>query len=214
MDTNTVVSQQIEEGRGLLLRLADAGVAVTVAAWVQRAEDGQWLFVIALPLIDRQGFAAGVDAVMPVFRSREQVWIVSDDLSLIGANHPRAVELLRIRERIAGHFAGRFKPSSLAGLAIREVYVYPERLRMELTDAQKQLLADLYARSPLAVDLLPYTEEMERIHLDFVQQTSVAVSVGEIFRALLNLRKQSRLVTKSQPLVPAEANAATPAETA
>ena len=213
MDPNAVVSYQIEEGRGLLLRLAEAGVEVAVAGWAQRAEDDQWLFIIAMPLIDRQGFAAGLGAVMPVFRSREPVWLVSDDLSLIGATHARAVELLRVRQRVAGHFAGRFKPTSLAGVPVRELYVYPERLRTDLTDAQKQLLADLYARSPLAVDSLPYTEEMERIHIGFVQQTGIAVSVGELFRALLSLRKQARLATKSQTPAPAEANAAAPAET-
>lgn len=213
MDPNAVVSYQIDEGRGLLLRLIDAGIEVAVAAWAQRAEDDQWLFLIALPLIDQRGMFAGIEEVLRVFRLREPVWIVSDDFSLIGASDPRAVELLRVRQRVAGHFAGRFKPTSLAGVPVRELYVYPERLRTDLTDAQKQLLADLYARSPLAVDSLPYTEEMERIHIGFVQQTGMAVSVGELFRALLSLRKQARLATKSQTPAPAEANAAAPAET-
>ena len=214
MDPNAVVSYQIDEGRGLLLRLIDAGIDVAVAAWAQRAEDDQWLFIIALPLIDQRGLFTGIEEVLRVFRMREAVWIVSDDFSLIGASDPRAVELLRVRQRVAGHFAGRFRPSSLTGLSIRELYVYPERLRAELSDGQKKLLADLYARSPLAVDALPYTEEMERIHLDFVQQTGVAVSVGELFRALLSLRKQARLGTKSQASSQAEANVAAPAETA
>ena len=42
-----MVSEQIEEGRGLLIRLGEAGFEVTVACWALRAEDDRWVFFIA-----------------------------------------------------------------------------------------------------------------------------------------------------------------------
>lgn len=212
MDSDALVNYQIEEGRKLLLRLAEANTEVTVAAWAQRAEDNRWVLIIALPLVDQRGFATGITEVLRVFRQREQVWIASDDLSVIGATHPTATVLLKVREHLPGRFLfGRFKPTSLSGVPVREVYVYPERLETKLSDAQQQLLADLYARSPLTVDDLPYTDEMERIHHDFVQQAGVAVPIGDLFKALLNLRKRSRLVPASHP-VPTDVAANSPTE--
>jgi hypothetical protein len=55
------------------------------------------------------------------------------------------------------------------------------------------LLEDLYADVALAVDNLPYTEEMERLHRDFVQQSGVTVSVRDVYKALKNLGRQGRL---------------------
>ena len=151
-----------------------------------------------------------------VFRAREQLWIVSSDLLLVGATDPRAVELLRVREFESGpgRTVVRYKPTSLGGLAVRQVYVYPERLCAELSDAQKNLLADLYARTPLPVEALPYTDEMDRIHLHFVRQSGVAVSAGVLYQSLLAMRKQSRLVVKSQPPTPTDAALGSPAGTA
>ncbi|MDY3561553.1 hypothetical protein R5W23_002831 [Gemmata sp. JC673] len=209
MDPDALVSYQLDEGSRLLLRLTEAGIEVTVAAWVQRAEDGRWLLLIALPIIDRQGFAAGITEVLSVLREREQTGITSDDLVAFGTKDPRATELLRTREQVSGRLFGRFQSTSLAGLPVREVYVYPERLETKLSESQQQLLIDLYAHSPLTLDALPYTEEMERMHRQFVQQTGTAVPIGDLFKALGNLRKRSRLPRKSPPQVEIESGSPT-----
>ena len=61
-----------------------------------------------------------------------------------------------------------------------------------LTDAQKQLLEDLYQQTDLSVDDLPYTEEMTRIHEEFVQQTNLPLSVRDVYKALKNMGRVGR----------------------
>lgn len=63
----------------------------------------------------------------------------------------------------------------------------------DLSDEQKHLLEDLYARTPLSVDDLPYTEDMDQLHRDFVQQTGLALTIRDVYKALKNLGRLGRL---------------------
>jgi hypothetical protein len=63
----------------------------------------------------------------------------------------------------------------------------------ELSDEQKHLLEDLYAGVSVSVDDLPYTEEMEHIHRDFVQQSGLSLTIRDVYKALKNLGRQGRL---------------------
>jgi hypothetical protein len=72
----------------------------------------------------------------------------------------------------------------------------------ELSSEHKHILEELYSRVSLSVDDLPYTEEMEQIHLDFVQQAGASVTIRDVYKALKNLGRQGRLGGKfrSSPL--------------
>ena len=76
----------------------------------------------------------------------------------------------------------------------------------ELSDEQKHLLEDLYARVSLSVDDLPYTDEMEQLHRGFVQQAGTSATIRDVYKALKNLGRQGRLGGKfrSSPQAPAE----------
>jgi hypothetical protein len=75
----------------------------------------------------------------------------------------------------------------------------------ELSDEQKHLLEDLYARVSLSVDDLPYTNEMEQLHRDFVQQAGASVTIRDVYKALKNLGRQGRLGGKFRSSTPAPA---------
>lgn len=74
----------------------------------------------------------------------------------------------------------------------------------ELSSEQKHLLEDLYADVALSVDDLPYTDEMVRIHQEFVGQTGLTLTIREVYKALKNLGRQGRLGGKfrSPPVSP------------
>lgn len=74
----------------------------------------------------------------------------------------------------------------------------------ELSDEQKHLLEGLYARVSLSVDDLPYTEEMEHIHRDFVQQSGLPLTIRDVYKALKNLGRRGWLGGKfrSPPVSP------------
>jgi hypothetical protein len=69
----------------------------------------------------------------------------------------------------------------------------PAQPHTDLTDAQKQLLEDLYANVSLSVDDLPYTDEMEHLYCAFVEQTGLTISIRDVYKALKNLGRQGRL---------------------
>lgn len=70
----------------------------------------------------------------------------------------------------------------------------------ELSDEQKHLLEDLYARVTLSVDDLPYTDEMQQLHQNFVQQTGLSVTIRDVYKAIKNLGRQGRLGGKFRSL--------------
>ena len=73
------------------------------------------------------------------------------------------------------------------------------RKHTKLTDEQKQLLEDLYHRSTLAVDDLPYTEDMEQIHRDFASQTNLSLSIRDVYKELKNMGRVGRFGGKLRP---------------
>jgi hypothetical protein len=68
----------------------------------------------------------------------------------------------------------------------------------ELNDAERQILADLYAATDRTVDDLPYTEEFDAMLHQFRSSTGRDISCHEFWKALANLRKASHLVRKKR----------------
>ncbi len=68
----------------------------------------------------------------------------------------------------------------------------------ELNDAEKQILADLYAATNRTVDDLPYTVEFDAVLEQFGASTGRDFSRHEFWKVLANLRKASHLVRKKR----------------
>ena len=70
--------------------------------------------------------------------------------------------------------------------------------RVRLTDDQKQVLVELYARVTRTVDDLPYTDEFELLHTEFIRRTGLTMTRHDFWRALSSQRKASQLVRKER----------------
>lgn len=70
--------------------------------------------------------------------------------------------------------------------------------RLNLSNSQKNIVADLYARTRFTVDDLPYTDEFERLHSEFESWSGRSISKHDFWRALSNARKANRLVRKER----------------
>jgi hypothetical protein len=68
--------------------------------------------------------------------------------------------------------------------------------RITLSNAERDLLAELYRQMHMTVDELPYTEEFETLYAAFLERTQRRMSRQEVWRALAGARKASRLVRK------------------
>lgn len=70
--------------------------------------------------------------------------------------------------------------------------------RLNISNAHKEVLAELYKQTRLTVDRLPYTDEFEKLYTEFVAQTGRALTRNEVWRALASVRKRSGLVRKER----------------
>ena len=193
MDTDALVERLIDDGRQLVARLAEDGVRVTAACWVKPGDD-QWSLYISTPLVDESGPLAAYQAIARSLVTLSDSSLSTSDIKLIGDEHPITKDVLGILQRQVG--ATRPRRPLLGGTAVDEVYVYPSARRgphSELDESQKTVLVDLYARAGVAVDDLPYTDEMDQIRRDFIQKTGLALNVRDVFKALKNLGRQGML---------------------
>lgn len=78
------------------------------------------------------------------------------------------------------------------------------RKRSDLNDEQKHVLEDLYRTTPLSVDDLPYTEDMERIHCEFQRRTNRNDSIKDVLHLLKNMGRDGRLGGKLRPKATSE----------
>jgi len=68
----------------------------------------------------------------------------------------------------------------------------------ELSDAQKEILIQLYNSAKRTRDDLPYTEEFEQMYIQFVIQTGVALTRHQVWRALASAGKAKHLDRKKR----------------
>jgi hypothetical protein len=125
MAPGTLVENQIDDGRKLLDRLAEAGFVVRAACWLKPVEVDRWSLYIATPAVDEKGPLKAYGQVIPVLESLGDEWITSSDVTLVGAKHPIVKEALDILRRYPHRTPIRPPRSVLGGIPIEEVYVYP-----------------------------------------------------------------------------------------
>ena len=70
--------------------------------------------------------------------------------------------------------------------------------KLDISNAHKQILAELYEQARLTVDQLPYTDEFEQLYTEFVARSGRALTRNEVWRALASVRKRSGLIRKQR----------------
>jgi len=90
------------------------------------------------------------------------------------------------------HGAGAISPSSgILDWSIGGIMPY-----LRLSNAHRDLIAEIYAASGATVDDLPYTDEFERLYAAFILRSGCSIDRHDFWKALAGLRKASRLVRK------------------
>ena len=67
-----------------------------------------------------------------------------------------------------------------------------------LSDAHRQVIAELYSQCSLTRDNLPYTEEFDALHSQFCASTGRKLSKHEFWRALSSIGKMTGLKRKER----------------
>lgn len=137
MDQDTVVNEQTESGRRLIVALAEAGFDVKVAFWAKPSEEEKWFLYLATPVVDLQGPAAAYRIVHSTLRKLPDLWIDPFEIRVIGLTDTLAEAALAATKSKTpnGPFAApkprpypgitRFGGATLGGVSIDGAYIYP-----------------------------------------------------------------------------------------
>ncbi len=141
MGTETLVDNQIEDGRKLLNLLVERGFEVTVAGWARRLDDGIWNLYVATKRVDDDGLFAAYMEFNRIFRLTSDAWVSDSDITLIGKESPIAKDLAELARKYTGWVAIRSYRLKLGPMAVDAVYVYPPPISL------RQLYSVRYRRN-------------------------------------------------------------------
>jgi len=125
MDKTALVEKNLEDGRRLLEALDEADFQVSAAMWLYVAEDEEWRFMVASPLVDQRGTKASYAFIQDVLArlsppsgiSLKQVSVVSPKQDLI--------KLFRVAVRTGPDISGiRFTGNTINNVFIEDAYIY------------------------------------------------------------------------------------------
>jgi hypothetical protein len=128
VDTNTLVSDLVEDGRRIIEQLPQAGFEVSTGFWLKASEDGQWYFYVVSPVAETERMNDAYRRLLTLIRQMpEPHWIAPLEVRLIAPSHPIAKDVLAIHNRASGSKASpiRWSGSQLGNLGVEAAYLYP-----------------------------------------------------------------------------------------
>jgi hypothetical protein len=123
-----LVRELIDDGQRLLERLPQEGFEVTAGFWMRLAEDGEWLFYVASPTVERDGLSAAYRRLHTIIRSMSQPFGIDPlEVKLIGETNPITKDVLAILSRAAGPkvCAINWGGKRLGSTCLEGAYLYP-----------------------------------------------------------------------------------------
>jgi hypothetical protein len=127
VDTTTLVSDLVEDGRRIIEQLTKNGFEVTAGFWLKKAEDGQWYFYIASPAAESERLSVGYGRLFTLIREMPPPhWIDPLEVRLIGPSSPLARDVLGILNRAPNPTGGpiRWGGTVLGNVSIEDAYLY------------------------------------------------------------------------------------------
>ena len=128
MDQTALVSDQVEDGKRLLLRLAEEGIGVTAAAWLKESDGERWHLYLATPLVreDTDPRPAFRRILLVVQRMPQLSWIEPLTIRLVEGDGPLAQAVAQLHRRHPGNRGIPYDGAQLGGVSIEGAYIYPE----------------------------------------------------------------------------------------
>jgi len=133
MDTELLVTSQIEEGQRLVEQLVRDGFDVEVAFWVKTSEEGLWHLFIASPLVDAEKLGEAYRKAYASMNKIPEIGISPVDITLVSSKNPIAQDAVAMRGRHPGSIPTSFHARRLGGLSVKEAYIYPPLVRFRLS---------------------------------------------------------------------------------
>jgi hypothetical protein len=127
VDQRVLVDEEIDDGKRLLDRLGEEGIAVTAAGWLKESESGWWYLYLATPLVGPDG------ATRPAYRRVNAVIrqmppdlrIPSLGIKVIAPDSPTAQAVRELHQRYPGHRPVRLGETRIGDVNVEGAYIYP-----------------------------------------------------------------------------------------
>ena len=128
MDKATLVEQQIQEGKDLIAKFDDLGLAVQAAFWLYDSEKASWKFVLASlsEKLDVQKDTIGAyRTIVDVFHSMKNLsYLSSSDVEIISANHSLIKNFSSLIHTGPGIYNMSFTNTLINNVFVEGLYVY------------------------------------------------------------------------------------------
>lgn len=123
----TLVEEQLADGRKLIVEFMRAGIDVTAAAWIRKADDDAWYLYVASPLSSRPSRANPYLRLHEVIRQQPQpFWVQPLDVQLIDPDSPVARDILAIQRKYPPTKSPlHFGEGEIGGTSTEGAYIYP-----------------------------------------------------------------------------------------
>jgi hypothetical protein len=128
MDQTALVSDQIEDGKRLLGRLAEEGIGVTAAAWLKESDGERWHLYLATHLMreDSDPRPAYRRILLLVQQMPHPFGIEPLTVRLVEGDGPLAQAITTWHQRHPGNRVIPYDGVQLGGVSIEGAYIYPE----------------------------------------------------------------------------------------
>src|SRR5581483_5631900 len=141
MDTELLVDRRIDDGTKLVAQLVRDGFNVAVALWAKTREEGLWFLYIGSDSFDmKRNLGTAYQKLYFSLRKISDSSISISDVKLVDSVNPIAQAALRLRAQFAGRIPFRSRAQMLGGLAVEEVYIYPELGPMTPTEIMQTVI--------------------------------------------------------------------------
>jgi hypothetical protein len=125
MAQETLVNEQIEDGRLFLDRLAREGIDVTAAGWVKESLRGRWYLYLATPLAKGGATRNAYGRILPVIRQMPQPFGIDVfEVKAVDPSVPLAEALVTLRASHPRRPIHRFDGKHFGHVGVEEMYVY------------------------------------------------------------------------------------------
>jgi hypothetical protein len=125
MDKAPLVIDEIEAGEAFIKRLHDYA-PVKAAWWLRNADDGERYLHVAIDGLNVNNADLAYAEVLRITREMKDHYIDPFRVRVVSTNDPMAKAIMDIYRRFPGRIPPRLNGPVLGGVAIAEVYVYPQ----------------------------------------------------------------------------------------
>jgi hypothetical protein len=125
MDQAPLVMDEIAAGEAFIQRLHDYA-PVKAACWLRSAEGGERYLYVALDGLNDSNTDRAYGEVIRIAGEMKDHYIDPFRVKVVSTNDPIAKAIMDIYRRFPGRIPPRFNGPVLGGVAVAEVYIYPQ----------------------------------------------------------------------------------------